>query len=334
MDPSRLELSSVDLADLLGISRQAVSQLLQKYQAAGAVAKSGRGTANLSPKIVRKILESRGYKYVSKTIAFQIIKGGVGKTTLAKNFGIRAAQYGYKVLFIDFDHQANLTFALNEYNPHQPVWVDLLRGKVAKAKDLVVAVSDNIGLIPSSLANARIDSELLTNTHNIRAVVTKPLESLKSEYDLIICDCPPALGPSVSAVYLAVDQVIAPVVTDKFSEIGIDFMLEEWKVLTSRFDRTPNIQLLINRHDPRLKASNEQLLHLVSRYRSWMIPTSIRASADFLASTNSNQHLWEIRRNSPAAEDVDLVVRHCLSLNELTPATSKARDADLSSAEV
>jgi chromosome partitioning protein len=328
METARYNLSLVDLSDLLGVSRQAIHQIVPKFQPQqGATSKQGKAPTSLSPFSVRKILESKGYKYQKRTIAFQVIKGGVGKTTLAKNFGIRAAQYGYKVLFIDFDHQANLTFALDQFNPSNKVWLHLIRGSVQNVQSLVKPISETISIIPSALVNARMDSELLTNTHNLKSVVAKPMNELKNEYDLIVCDCPPALGALVSSVYLAVDQVIAPVIPDKFSEMSIEFMMEEWKILSSRFEFTPDIKLLINRHDPRLKSSNEQLLHLVSRYRDWMLPTTVRASADFLATTNARSHLWEIKRASPAAEDVDLMVRHVLNLSELTPDNGRESDS-------
>lgn len=320
---SRFDLSLVDLSDLLGVSRPSVMPLVAKAHQPGAVARPAKTLTAVPPQTVRRILERKGYKYQSRCIAFQVIKGGVGKTTLAKNFGIRAAQYGYKVLFVDFDHQANLTYAFDQFDAHNRVWIDFVRGKVPDVRALVKPVTETIGLIPSALANARLDAELVTNTHNLRNVVGKPLEQLRKDYDLIICDCPPALGPSVSAVYLAVDQVIAPVVTDKFSEMGIEFMFEEWKILSQRFERAPEIRLLINRHDPRLKSSNAQLLHLVSNYSDYMLPTTIRASADFLATTNANQHLWEVRRGSPAAEDVDAVVRQVLELTSLAKSTPK-----------
>lgn len=315
----KYSLSLIDLSDLLGVSRQAVSQIASKMEDLGAsVVKNKKQTTHLMPKTVREILLSRGYKYNKKTLAFQVIKGGVGKTTLAKNFGVRAAQYGYRVLFIDFDHQANLTFALNKFDPKNKVFVDYVRGTAKKISELVLKISDNISIIPSSLTNAKLDSELVTNAHNLGSIVKEPLEEMKKEFDLIVCDCPPALGPLVSSVYLGVEQVIAPMVPDKFSEMAIDFMLEEWGILSRRFKSLPSVKLIVNRHDPRLKASNEQLIHMVSKYKDYIYPTAIRASADFMTSTNSNEHLWEGKRTSSASEDVDLFVRHALNLSELT----------------
>jgi chromosome partitioning protein len=66
----------------------------------------------LVPEDVRTTLLAAGYKYPQKVISVQMLKGGVAKTTSVLNMGLRAAMYGARVLFIDLDQQANLSFAL------------------------------------------------------------------------------------------------------------------------------------------------------------------------------------------------------------------------------
>ena len=53
---------------------------------------------------------------MTKIITFAAIKGGVGKTTLAYNFGSWLANRNRKILFIDFDHQCNLSQTYNIYD--------------------------------------------------------------------------------------------------------------------------------------------------------------------------------------------------------------------------
>ena len=64
-------------------------------------------------------------------ITFSAIKGGVGKTTLAFNYGEWLAKNGKHVLFIDLDHQSNLTQTYNIYDNQDTVGnIFLDRGKV------------------------------------------------------------------------------------------------------------------------------------------------------------------------------------------------------------
>ncbi|MFN7455236.1 MAG: ParA family protein, partial [Pseudobdellovibrionaceae bacterium] len=147
-------LSLLDLAELVGRSPEAVSQDIEK--AFGPQ----RLKSLVLPQIVRRYLSSQGYQFQQRVISFQMLKGGVAKTTSALNLGIRAAQYGYKVLFIDLDQQANLTFALGCEDEDQRVFVDVLERKCS-FNEAVCTVDEYIDLLPSSLNNSVLDRVLM-----------------------------------------------------------------------------------------------------------------------------------------------------------------------------
>ena len=50
-----------------------------------------------------------------KILTFSAIKGGVGKTTVAFNYGEWLAEDGNQVLFMYLDHQSNLSQTYNIY---------------------------------------------------------------------------------------------------------------------------------------------------------------------------------------------------------------------------
>ena len=83
----------------------------------------------IDPKLVRKYLISLKMKYPKQIISVQMLKGGVAKTTSVLNMGLRAAMYGARVLFVDLDQQANLTFALGQESESRPVWIDIIEKK-------------------------------------------------------------------------------------------------------------------------------------------------------------------------------------------------------------
>jgi chromosome partitioning protein len=316
-DSSRYCITSVDFADLLNITRQSVQQMLQKYdpERSSSISPKNRKPILVHPLISRKILEDRGYEFQKKAIAFQLLKGGVGKTSLAKNFGIRAATYGYKVLFIDMDHQANLTSSLGIYSQQSKALIDWIDNKVSDLKDLIISVSENVSIIPSTIRNADLAEQIQRKQRNIATLLATPFSELKKTYDLIICDCPPAIGAHVAAVYFAVDTVIAPVVPDEFSDEGLQEMFSIWKRLGTEFSKNINIRILINKHDTRVKSSSEKALSLMAQYKEFMYPIYIRYSSDFLTATNQKKTLWEIGKSASAAsEDVDMVVRYELGL--------------------
>ena len=314
VNQNRYSITSVDFADLLSITRQSVQQMLQKYEPE-RVSPKNRRPILVNPVTSRKILLDRGYKYQKKSIAFQLLKGGVGKTSLAKNFGIRAASYGYKVLFVDVDHQGNLTSSLGVYSKHSLSLIDWIDGKVADIQDIVVPVSENISIIPSTIRNADLADQIVRRQRNIASLFENPFEKLKEKYDLIIVDCPPAIGAHVAAVYFGVDTVIAPVVPDEFSDEGLQEMFSIWKQLGADFEKKINIKVLINKHDTRIKSSSEKVLSLMTQYKEFIYPMFVRYSSDFLTATNQKKNLWELGKSaSSAAEDVDTLVRYELDL--------------------
>lgn len=314
VNQNRYSITSVDFADLLSITRQSVQQMLQKYEPE-RVSPKNRRPILVNPVTSRKILLDRGYKYQKKSIAFQLLKGGVGKTSLAKNFGIRAASYGYNVLFVDVDHQGNLTSSLGVYSKHSLSLIDWIDGKVADIQDIVVPVSENISIIPSTIRNADLADQIVRRQRNIASLFENPFEKLKEKYDLIIVDCPPAIGAHVAAVYFGVDTVIAPVVPDEFSDEGLQEMFSIWKQLGADFEKKINIKVLINKHDTRIKSSSEKVLSLMTQYKEFIYPMFVRYSSDFLTATNQKKNLWELGKSaSSAAEDVDTLVRYELDL--------------------
>lgn len=315
------ELSVGDVSNLLDVSRQAVSQIFKNKPGA---TKNGNKLSSVSPFEIRAFLEkSRDYVYKKQVIAFQIIKGGVGKSSLSKNFAIRAAMYGYKTLLIDFDHQLNLTISMDAFDLNRPVWLDYLKKKVTNIHDLVVPISKNLSIIPSSPLNCNLDKEIIVGTSNLATLIANPINELASAFDLIICDCPPALSHLTHAIYLAVDRIIAPVKPDVYSKLGLDQVFNQWNELSLEYKKVPEISVVINMYDPRKKASTACLQDFFANYSKYIIPTLIKQSAEFESTMENCEHLWSKRGQSGASEEVDLMVKNILNLFDVTNSTKK-----------
>ena len=68
---------------------------------------------------------------MGRIIAVANQKGGVGKTSLAMNFGVRLKMAGARVLFVDMDPQGNLTYTMGIDHAEVTVY-DLLLGRLAR----------------------------------------------------------------------------------------------------------------------------------------------------------------------------------------------------------
>ena len=263
----------------------------------------------LAPTVVRKHLASLGYRYPHQIISFQMLKGGVAKTTSALNFGIRASQFGARVLFIDLDQQANLTFALGAEAEDKPVWVDIIEKK-ATVKSALIEIDQHIHLIPSSLNNSVLDRILLNGQRNWAQAVNMPLKEVKSEYDLIIIDTAPNLSAINTAVTCASDLVVLPINPDKFSLLGLKKHLQDLSELRSEFNLQFTEKILFTKFDGREAASREFLAQCLEQFEDRLMKHYIRTSTEIKNSIGSGRTIFNAKSN--AKEDYDLVTKELM----------------------
>ena len=143
-------------------------------------------------------------------------KGGVGKSTTAQAIGQGLTLKGYKVLFVDLDAQGNLTYSLNASQNNKTI-LEVLT-KQLKAKDIIQSTPTG-DIMPSSLQLSGADLMLTEMGKEYR--LKEALEPIKSKYDYIIIDTPPALGILTVNALTACTGVIIPAQADIYSLQGI-----------------------------------------------------------------------------------------------------------------
>jgi chromosome partitioning protein len=228
---------------------------------------------------VRDFLTRGGFRYPKKVISFQMLKGGVAKTTTAFFVGQRLAHYGAKVLFVDLDQQANLSYALGFENENHPVWVDLIEGRKS-VEELLVPLDENVDLIPSNLNNSVLDRVLMRTQRNWAMCVKGPLQKIVNNYDFVLIDLAPALSVINTAATVASSLVILPTNPDKFSMIGLKKHLDELKVTQAEFAAEFETKILFTKFDAREKMSELYLKECLQNYEDLLFQTYIRSSAD------------------------------------------------------
>ena len=140
----------------------------------------------------------------AKVIAVANHKGGVGKTTTTLTTASILAKQGYKVLCVDLDAQANLTLSLLREDAEY----DTIADAITQEKDLpIVNVFENFDIVPSSLSLTRLELALM-GVMQREYVISDKLKPLKSKYDFIFLDCPPALGIFTVNALVAADYVL------------------------------------------------------------------------------------------------------------------------------
>jgi chromosome partitioning protein len=249
-----------------------------------------------------------------KVISVQMLKGGVAKTTTVLNIGLGAAKYGARVLFIDMDQQANLTFALGidvEDAEEKSVWLDIVEKK-SRIQDCVIKLTDKIDLIPSNLNNSVLDRVLMNSNRNWAQAVKVPLAQIRKNYDLILIDTAPALSATNTAVTIASDEVIFPVNPDRFSYMGLVKHLEELRDIKKDFDLDLTEKILFTRFDGREKSSHELLQKCIDSFEDLLMKSYIRTSTELKNTIGTGKSIYDAKSN--AREDYDMITREVLEM--------------------
>ncbi len=124
-------------------------------------------------------------------------------------------------------------------------------------------------IIPSNILLSGIELEFTGARREF--LLKEALESLKSSYDYILIDSPPALGVLTVNAFTASDYVLVPMLSDIFSLQGITQLDET--ICRVRNYCNPRIQILgvfLTKHNPRTNFSKEVEGALRMVQRIWM----------------------------------------------------------------
>lgn len=161
------------------------------------------------------------------TIANQ--KGGTAKSTTAAALAQAASSRGKKVLALDLDPQANLTFFLGAIS-EAPGTYDLLTGKQPE----IQATNGGIDVIAGSW-----DLQTVGSSQGSARRLQDHLKPIAAKYDFVIIDTPPTAGELQYNALMASDKLIIPLQADILGLQGLYQMLDTAAQIQAR---NPNLQ--------------------------------------------------------------------------------------------
>ena len=172
---------------------------------------------------------------MTRVVAIANQKGGVAKTTSTHALGVAMAERGKKILLVDLDPQASLTWACGVDPDLLEVSIHDVLLKRAKAEDAIVALPAPsplkegkpgvLHLLPSTIDLAGAELNLLTKTGR-EYVLRKALSKVSERYDRVLIDCPPSLGILTINGLTAADEVLIPLQCESLSQRGVGQLLE------------------------------------------------------------------------------------------------------------
>lgn len=235
----------------------------------------------------------------ARIVAIANQKGGVGKTTTTLTLGHALAEAGKKVLIVDLDPQASLTLhtGLEVLGLEATITQALaaaVRGASTRELQQVVegaiqrTAIEGMDLLPANLDLSSIEVQLFAAFSRER-VLARVLSSVAERYELILIDCPPALGLFTINALTASQFLVVPVATDFLSLRGAQLLLDQ-SLPTVQAQLNPALQLLAilpTLHDERTNHGKAVLGELRRLYGVEVVMDPVKNTVRFKEAANA-----------------------------------------------
>ncbi|MBZ5734125.1 ParA family protein [Nocardioides sp. TRM66260-LWL] len=251
----------------------------------------------------------------ARVVALCNQKGGVGKTTTTINLGAALAEYGRRVLLVDFDPQGSLSVGLG-LNPHETeltVYNLLMERDVTLADVVVPSGVEGMDLLPSNIDLSAAEVQLV---HEVAREQTlqRVLAPAVAEYDVILIDCQPSLGLLTVNALTASDGVIVPLECEYFALRGVALLKTTIDKVCERLN--PRLQIdgvLGTMYDGRTLHSREVMERLVQAWGDTVFHTVIRRTVKFSDSTVAGEPITTYASSSAGADSYRQLAREVLA---------------------
>src|SRR6516225_7071914 len=230
-------------------------------------------------------------------------KGGVGKTTTTINLGAALAEFGRRVLLVDFDPQGALSVGLG-IQPHEleATVYNLLMERSASPEEVVIKTCvAGMDLLPSNIDLSGAEVQLVHEVGR-EFVLGGVLEPLLPDYDVVLIDCQPSLGLLTVNALACADGILVPLECEYFAMRGVALLMETIDKVSRRLNPKLTIDgLLATMYDSRTLHTREVLASIVNGFGDKVFHTVINRTVRFPDATVAGEPITSFDSGSMGA---------------------------------
>jgi chromosome partitioning protein len=218
----------------------------------------------------------------ARVIAMCNQKGGVGKTTSTINLGATLAEYGRRVLLLDFDPQGALSVGLG-VNPHEldVTIYNVLMDRVDIQEVIRSTGVEGMDLLPANIDLSAAEVQLVGEVAR-EQVLARTLRPVTDDYDVVLIDCQPSLGLLTVNALTAAHGVVIPLECEFFALRGVALLVETIEKVKDRLNPGLEIDgILATMYDPRTLHSREVVSRVVEAFGDRVFHTVIGRTVKF-----------------------------------------------------
>lgn len=251
----------------------------------------------------------------ARVVAMCNQKGGVGKTTTAINLGGALADYGRRVLLVDFDPQGALSvgLGLDAHDLDVSIYNVLMDDSLYAGDILQKTPVEGMDLLPANIDLSAAEIQLVTEVGREQAL-SRVLRPLVADYDIVLIDCQPSLGLLTVNALTAADGVIIPLECEYFALRGVALLQDTILKVRDRLNPRLEIEgLLATRYDSRTVHGREVLSRLIEAFDERVFNTIVGRTVRFPETTVAGVPITTFAPSSPGAKAYRNLAREVLA---------------------
>ncbi len=254
----------------------------------------------------------------ARILALANQKGGVGKTTSTINLGAALAEYGRRVLLVDFDPQGALSVGLgvNPHNMDLSIYNLLMDSDVTIDDILIKTDLAGLHLLPANIDLSAAEIQLVNEVAREMALA-RVLRPVLREYDYILIDCQPSLGLLAINALTVAHGVMIPLECEFFSLRGVALLLDTIDKVRERLNFDLELEgILATMYDSRTTHCRQVLQRVVEAFGDKVYQTVITKTVKFPESTVAGAPITTLDPASSGARNYRQLAREVIAAHD------------------